>query len=135
MIWGNSIMPRKSLLTAVAVLTVFAAPAAAFADSCANVSRPAPAGYTSSTVYTAPLVQGNWLWLPSLSSIGATGLPPLWGFISPGTSDSQLLQAPGASGNYTNGKTVSLLGVSALCRQSQAFVVRQTDHGIQTGCE
>jgi hypothetical protein len=76
------------------------------------------------------------VWLPSLSAVFGQGdFPPFWGKITPGTSDSILLGAPGANGNYTNGKTVSLLGVSALCRDSQAFVVRQTDHGIQTGCE
>lgn len=112
---------------------------AAYADSCANVSRSAPAGFTESTVYTAPLVQGDWLWIPSLSAIfgGTTAdYPPYWGKITPGTADSVLLNAPDQNGNYTNGKTVSLLGVSALCNtSSQAFVVRQTDHGIQSGCE
>jgi hypothetical protein len=123
------------MVSLAAGVALFAVPATAFADSCANASRPAPAGYTSSTTYTAPLVQGNWLWLPSLSSIGATGLPPVWGFITPGTSDALLLQAPDQNGNYTNGQTLSLLGVSALCSNSQAFVVRQTSHGIQSGCE
>lgn len=129
---------RRSLLTAVASVVLIAATSAtAYADSCANVSRAAPAGYTSTTVYTAPLVQGGWVWLPSLTSIfGPADFPPFWGKITPGTQDSILLGAPGANGNYTNGKTVSLLGVSAICKQSsQAFVVRQTTHGIQSGCE
>jgi len=54
----------------------------------------------------------------------------------PGTQDSILLGAPGAKRNDTNGKAVSLLGVPAICQQSsQAFVVRQIDHGIHSGCE
>jgi hypothetical protein len=128
-------MVRKVVVSLVAGIALFAMPAAAMADSCANVSRPAPAGYTPSTTYSKPLVQGNWVWLPSLSSIGLTGLPPLWGFVTPGTSDALLLQTPNQNGNYTNGQTVSLLGVSALCGDSHALVVRQTSHGIQSGCE
>jgi hypothetical protein len=129
---------RRSLLTTVASVVLMAATSVpAFADSCSNVSRPAPAGWTQTTTYTAPLLQGGWVWLPSLTSIGipAQFLPPFWGKVTPGTSDSIQLGAPGANGNYTNGKTVSLLGVSAVCSQSsQAYVIRQTDHGIQSGC-
>lgn len=129
-------MLKKTLLSVAAGVAVLALPATALADSCANVSRHAPAGYTATTTYSAPLVQGNWVWLPSLSSIGLTGLPPAWGFVTPGTSDAMLLHTPGAVGNYTNGQTVSLLGVSAVCNSSsQAFVIRQTSHGIQSGCE
>jgi hypothetical protein len=110
----------------------------AFADSCSNVSRPAPPGFTESTVYTSALLQGGWVWLPSLSAVlgGATSdYPPFWGKVTPGTSDSAFLNAPGQNGNYTNGKTVSLQGVSAVCNSSsQAYVVRQTVHGIQSGC-
>ena len=110
----------------------------AFADSCANVSRPAPPGFTEQTVYTSALIQGGWLWIPSLSAVfgGTTAdYPPFWGKITPGTPDSVFFNAPGHNGNYTNGKTVSLQGVSAVCNSSsQAFVVRQTDHGIQSGC-
>ena len=79
------------------------------------------------------------MWIPSLSAVfgGTTAdYPPLWGKITPGTPDSVFLSAPGQNGNYTNGKTVSLQGVSAVCNSSsQAFVMRQTDHGIQSGCE
>jgi hypothetical protein len=129
---------RRILFSAaVGIAALAATTAPAMADSCANVSRPAPPGWTPATVFTAPLVEGGWVFLPSLTSIfGPAEFPPFWGKITPGTQDSILLGAPGANGNYTNGKTVSLLGVSAICRQSsQAFVVRQTDHGIQSGCE
>lgn len=108
------------------------------AHPAANVSRPAPSGWTPATTYSAPLVVGGWVWLPSLSSVFGPNVqfPPLWGKIIPGTQDSILLGAPGSNGNYTNGQTVSLLGVSAICTQtSQAYVVRQTDHGVQSGCE
>ena len=128
---------RRSLLTTVASVVLMAATSVpAFADSCVNVSRPAPAGWTQATTYTAPLLQGGWVWLPSLASVGILDLPPFWGKPTPGTFDSILLGAPGANGNFTNGQTVSLLGVSAVCSQSsQAYVIRQTDHGIQSGCE
>ena len=131
-------MRRVVLALASSVMLVVLSATAASADSCANVSRAAPAGWTPSTTYDAPLLQGNWVWLPSLSSIFGPDaqFPPFWGKVTPGTEDSILLGAPGANGNYTNGKTVSLLGVSAICNQSsQAYVVRQTSHGIQSGCE
>jgi hypothetical protein len=40
---------------------------------------------------------------------------------------------PGANGNYTNGKTSSLLGVSNNCPPGNN-PARQTTHGIQSGC-
>ena len=111
----------KTWAAVVTVVFALAIPAAAIADSCANVSRPPPQGYTPGQTYTELLVVGNWLWLPSLSAVGETGLPPLWGFEAPA--------------NFAGGKTVSLLGVSAICEgRGNALLIRQTEHGIQTGC-
>src|SRR5439155_449727 len=75
-------------------------------------------------------IKGHWVWLPSL---GIPGLPETWGFAPPGTLDSTLFGFPGANGNYTNGQTSSLLGMSANCPPG-ANANRQTDHGIQSGC-
>ena len=101
----------------------------ALADSCANVSRaPAACGFSCTSV----VVEGNWVWLPSLSNIGETGLPPFWGFITPGSEDSVMVGAPGANGNYTNGFTASLLGHSAYCLKG---VNQDKHHGIVSGCE
>jgi hypothetical protein len=103
----------------------------ALADSCANVSRaPAPCGFSCTSV----VVEGNWIWLPSLTNIGvpAEELPPFWGFMPPGAADSQLLQAPGANGNYQNGFSQSLLGHSAYCLKG---VNADKSHGIVSGCE
>jgi hypothetical protein len=103
----------------------------ALGSSCANVSRaPAPCGFTCSTV----VVEGNWVWLPSLANVGfpADQLPPFWGFVPPGTPDSQLLGAPGAHGNFTNMFTLSLLGHSAYCLKG---VNSDRSHGIVSGCE
>ena len=115
-------MIRLSRRTAVlcGLVVALAAPAGAFADSCANVSRPAPPDYQAGS---GPLVVGHWVWLPSI------GVPEqAWGFATPGTL--------GTSGNYTNGQTVSLLGNSAICDgNGTATAARQTDHGIQSGCE
>ena len=115
-------MKRIVLLVAMlAMLALTAAPA--LADSCANVSRAAPKSTTSS----GPIIKGHWVWLPSI------GVPvQAWGFATPGTYDSQLIGKP--HGNYTNGKTVSLLGVSANCDPSKT-TSPQTAHGIQSGCE
>ena len=103
----------------------------ALGSSCANVSRaPASCGFNCGTV----VVEGNWVWLPSLVNIGIPpqSLPPFWGFIPPGTPDSVLVQAPGANGNYTNGFTLSLLGHSAYCLNG---VNQDKSHGIVSGCE
>jgi hypothetical protein len=123
---------RRLLVVASAVVAL-AVPAAAVADSCANVSRaPAACGMSCS----APVIQGTWVWLPSISSIVGVPLPPVWGFITPGTADALAFQTPDANGNYTNGQTVSLQGVSAVCTgKGNVQIVRQTSHGIQSGCE
>ncbi len=96
----------------------------ALADSCANVSRaPAACGTTCS----APVIEGNWVWLPSI------GVPvEAWGFAPPGTEDSAGFGFPGANGNYTNGFTSSLLGHSAYCLKG---VNPDKSHGIVSGCE
>ena len=86
---------------------------AASAHSCANVSRPAPpCGMSCPT----PVVDGHWVWLPSI------GVPfPVWGFDPP-------------QGYTAATGSESLLGQSALC-SPDGVPARQTDHGIQSGCE
>lgn len=102
----------------------------ALADSCLNVSRaPAACGSSCSTV----VVEGNWLWLPSLVNIGvpAQFLPPYWAFAPPGGFDAQFLGTPGAGGNYQNGFSEWLLGHSAYCLKG---VNADKSHGIVSGC-
>ena len=109
-------MKRSVVLVAKLAMMVFLAAPAALALSCDNVSRQAPKGDTSS----GPIVKGHWVWLPSI------GVPEeAWGFFPPGTEDT--------NGNFTNGKTHSLLGTSAQCDPSKD-TSRQTEHGVQTGC-
>jgi hypothetical protein len=118
-------MKLKLLAGSLAATAALAGPVAAYADSCANVSRPAP---TTTAPTGVPVTTGNWVWLPSI------GIPEqAWGFATPGTRDSQLLGAPGHNGNYTNGQTASLLGMSANCPPG-SNPNRQTTHGIQSGC-
>ena len=118
----------KKLLVASAIgITVLATPAAAFADSCSNVSRATgPCGTATTPTCNGPVIQGNWIWLPSV------GGPLAWGFAPPGASDSVAFSFPGAKGNYTNGQTSSLLGMSTIC--NGGVPARQTTHGIQSGC-
>jgi len=135
---------RKALLVLAAVAAL-AVPAAAVADSCANFSRTPPACNLSCT---APVVKGNWVWLPSID----TSAPPAWGFAPPGGLDSTEFGLPGANGNYTNGKTSSLLGVSALCSTDKVAIFKRQDgvfllafaggtpdfsllRGVWSGCE
>ena len=94
------------------------------ADSCANVSRaPADCGWTC----TAPVIEGNWVWLPSVGADVAA-----WGFAPPGAADSVNFGFPGANGNYQNGFSQSLLGHSAYCLKG---VNQDKSHGIVSGCE
>ena len=117
---------RRLLITTCVVLASFGVGAgAALADSCENTSRAAP-----NPTGPGPIIKGNWVWLPSL---GIPGLPEAWGFAPPGTFDSTTFGFPGANGNYTNGQTASLLGMSANCPPG-SNPNRQTDHGIQSGC-
>jgi hypothetical protein len=98
----------KHRLVTVGLLTAAALAAAtgsAFADDCANVSRAAPACDMSCT---APVVEGNWVWLPSIGEPIAA-----WGFAPPGGPDSVGVGLPGANGNYTNAQADDLLGVAA----------------------
>lgn len=102
---------RKLLVLLVAVAALGIGAAAAYAGSCLNLSRPAP----NQCPATGPCTRGNWVWLPSI------GVPaPFWGFVPP----EQYAQHVGAS----------LLDMSAICR-SGIPTARQTDHGIQSGCE
>lgn len=77
-----------TLGTAGAILAVTAG--SAFADNCANVSRPAPACWSTDTCAPGPIFVGRWVWLPSLEP----GAPAVWGF---GTPD-----------NFTNGQSDGL---------------------------
>jgi hypothetical protein len=117
---------RKGLLVLFAAAAL-AVPAVAAADSCANYSRAAPACNLSCS---APVIQGNWVWLPSIDP----SAPAAWGFAPPGGADS------------------SLLGVSALCRTDKVAIFKRQDgvfllvfasatpdfsllRGVWSGCE
>ena len=118
---------RRKIVVLAVLVAALALAGVAYADSCANVSRAAPACDLSCT---APVVAGDWVWLPSI------GVPvPAWGFSPPGSITSQQLGLPNANGNYLaqNGVETWLLENSAIC-SSARLVVRQTDHGIQSGC-
>ena len=124
-------MRRRAIGPVLGVLLALGIAGTALGDSCANVSRaPASCGFTCTTV----VMQGNWVWLPSLTNVGvpAQALPPFWGFAPPGAEDSVLFGAPGANGNYQNGFSSSLLGRSAYCLKG---VNADKSHGIVSGCE
>lgn len=117
-------MRRRVLGAAFGIVLSLGIAGTALADSCANVSRaPAACGWSCS----GPIIQGNWVWLPSV------GAPIYaWGFAPPGTPASVGFGFPGANGNYTNGSSNSLLGHSAYCLKG---VNVTKSHGIISGCE
>jgi len=126
-------MPRHRVL-AVGLMTgavLAAGVGSAYADDCANVSRaPAPCGFSCN----GPVVEGNWVWLPSV------GVPvPAWGFAPPGGPDSVEAGFPGANGNYTNGQAEDLLGVAghhsdAVCSTPNRTGDPTQLHGIVSAC-
>jgi hypothetical protein len=117
-------MHRIVMVFSVVLVSLAISAQVAFADSCSNVSRAAPA-----PTGPGPVIKGNWVWLPSI------GVPvEAWGFAPPGTFDSTQFGFPGANGNYTNGQTSSLLGMSANCPPG-TNANRQTTNGIQSGCQ
>jgi hypothetical protein len=119
---------RRLLITAALAVAAALLPVAASADSCANFSRaPAPCGFSCQ----GPVIEGNWVWLPSVGAPIAA-----WGFAPPGAVDSVLFGFPGANGNYQNTRVTgnqSLLDNSATCRKPGTNN-RQTTNGIQSGC-
>lgn len=116
-------MRRCALSTALGLLLALGVAGTAFADDCLNVSRaPAACGMTC----TGPVIEGNWVWLPS---VGET--VPAWGFAVPGGANSVGFGFPGANGNYQNGFSSWLLGHSAYCLKG---VNPDKSHGIVTGC-
>ena len=117
-------LPRRALGAVAGTILAVALAGTALADSCANISRaPADCGWNCS----GPVIQGNWVWLPS---IGVQAYA--WGFAPPGAFDSVNFGFPGAHGNYTNGFTESLLGHSAYCLKG---VNTDKSHGVVSGCE
>jgi hypothetical protein len=107
------------IAAAIASLT----PGVVLADSCSNISRaPADCGWTC----PAPVIDGNWVWLPS---IGVHEYA--WGFAPPGSFDAKAFGFPDGNGNYTDGRTSSLLGQSALCSAPPAAA----GQGLQSGCK
>jgi hypothetical protein len=124
-------MNLKCVVAAALGVVTLAVPTAAYADSCGNVSRaPGPCGTATTAACTGPITDGNWVWLPSVD----LHAPPIWGFAPPGSPDSTSFQLPGSGGNFLNGAGSSLLDGSANC-PADANAVRQTSHGIQSGCE
>jgi hypothetical protein len=122
-------MKRRSMGMVLGMALALGIAGNALGSSCANLSRqPAPCGFGCTTV----VVVGNWIWLPSLANAGFPDLPPIWGFIPPGTPDSVFIGTPDANGNYTNGYTLSLLGHSAYCLKG---VNLAKSHGVVSGCE
>ena len=113
---------RLRLAMVLSVVLALAFSASAVANSCVNLSRSAPKSASGDELVT----KGNWAWVGDA-----------WLFISPGTNVEEEFgvpaHAPGENGNFTNGKTDSLLGVSANC-DSEKSTSRQQERGIESAC-
>jgi hypothetical protein len=120
-------MKRRLLALTLAAGVAFGAPAAALADDCHNTSRAAPADPTQL------VISGNWVWVPVGTFGDGEPEQAAWYFAVPGGFIANMLGLPNAGGNYTNGKTYELQGVSANCDPSKT-TSRQTSNGIQNDC-
>jgi hypothetical protein len=123
-------MFRKTLATAALTVAFLFVPVAANALHCNNVSRP-PAECGSACPPGDPIVNGNWVWLPSVFPEA----PATWVFVPPGSLAGEPVPF-GQKGNFQNGEGDALL-VNAICNPDGTLrVPRQTEHGIQLlgGC-
>lgn len=118
-------MFKKSIAAAGLAAAFMFIPTAANALDCVNVSKP-PAACGANC--SGPVIQGNWVWLPSVFE----GSPQVWAFVPPGT----VPLTSGANGNFQSGEGYALL-VNAVCdSHGKILDKRQTDRGIQLleGC-
>ncbi|WP_136708005.1 hypothetical protein [Agromyces sp. H66] len=119
-------MLKKALLAAGLAAAFVLVPTAAQALDCYNPNKP-PAD-CGAVCTDGPVVQGNWVWLPSVFP----GAPEEWVFVPPGTVEL----TPGAKGNFQNGEGYALL-VNAICdSHGSVLEKRQNQNGIQLleGC-
>lgn len=91
-----SVFRRSLTVTVAGAGAVLAMAGTAFANDCANFSRVAPACFYSASGCGAPVIRGNWVFLPSIDS----SLPPIWGF--------------GPPSNFTNGQSDALTALANL---------------------
>jgi hypothetical protein len=104
----------------VCVALVFGPAAGAFADNCYNASRPSGGLSSNPADFSAPVIKGQWVWLPSV------GVPqPSWAFEVP------------ANFQNSHGAESWLLAKTPYCAQGGVLFYngpRTTTHGIQSGC-
>lgn len=131
---------KRVVAAGFAAAAIAVAPiASASAVDCTNLSRP-PLNTTNVdptySFYDGAIqvwVVGNWAW------VSVPDGDPFWTFIPPGTGEQALademglvVSAPGANGNYTNGRHDDLLGqAQALCAKGRMTVLMSGNaHGI-----
>jgi hypothetical protein len=113
-------MIRRALAALFVAAALLIPAGTAFADNCFNASRPGGDLSTNPADFTAPVLKGNWVWLPSI------GVPlPAWGF--------------GPPANYLNagGQEAWLLENTPYCQAGGILFYngpRTTTNGIQSGC-
>ena len=108
-----------ALIGLTAALLLVIPMTAAVADNCFNASRPGHGLSSDPADFSAPVVKGGWVWLPSV------GVPqPSWGKEVPE--------------NFQNGKSAWLLGGTPYCDAGGALnpdgTPRTDSHGVQSGC-
>ena len=115
-------MKLRNIAVSVSVCTalVFGSTATALADNCYNASRPGGGLSTNPADFSAPVVVGHWVWLPSVGAPLAA-----WGFETPE--------------NFQNSQGAEswLLEGTPYCEQGGVLFYggpRTTTHGVQSGC-
>lgn len=104
----------------VCAALVFGPAAAALADNCYNASRPSGGLSSNPADFSAPVIVGNWVWLPSV------GVPnPVWAFETP-----ENFQNSGGAESWLLEKTPYCEAGGILSYDGP----RTTTHGIQSGC-
>ena len=110
---------RRLIVLAVAVGAMLVFAGTALSDNCFNLSRSSKGLSTNPADFSAPLVKGRWLWLPSVGAPIAA-----WGFEVPE--------------NYQHGNIDAwLLSNTKYCEEGGFLFYngpRTTEHGVQSGC-
>ncbi len=111
---------RRATAAIAAAIALLGFAGTAAADNCFNASRPGGSLSSNPADFSAPVLKGNWVWLPSI------GVPlAAWGF--------------GPPANYLNsgGNEAWLLENTPYCAAGGFLFYngpRTTSNGVQSGC-
>jgi len=111
---------KHRVAAVAAALGLLAFAGTALADNCFNASRPGGDLSTSPADFSAPVLEGRWVWLPSIGvPLAAWGFEVPFNYLGSGGTEGWLLE----NTPYCEAGGVLFYGGP-----------RTTEHGVQSGC-